>query len=1023
MMNAEHFLKILEERELLSERAISRLRTQLGANAKTMSAGALAKTLIQKGRLTKHQANQVLKTKTGPPVDEKQPDPNQDASISHLGFAPLEEENKPAPAKAKAEPKPKSRPKQPSAQKKRLETTKPPEEKIALEPISGADSKGKPKTVDLLGDAKGSEPMPQRQSKPLETSDLPAGDLIDEAADEPSEDVLLASKKRSFRRRSRKPKSKKKGLDPSQSEWESPLMLIGGAALVFLVLVGWLVWFLLKRDTGDDVLKAAENHFSSGAYTQAISDYERFLKSFPRHARVSEARVQLGVTRIRQETESTSDYGHALEVAKEQIRAIEDEEKFSGATSDLADLLEQIVCGLAEQAVQAEDPEIIAQRSAQANEALKLINNTKYVPNSQRPVEAINAVRQNLGLVARRQERNEQRREALAAIESATTAGNTREAYAAYQKLLDIHPEFANDPLVAKAVAGITASERSSVVFQAAPKEAIPGQASSPMIASLALADCESKIPADKEPRPVFVRTNGAIWALDADSGRLLWRHFVGFDLSGMPLLIQGDVLVIDTVSHDLVRFEGKTGQTRWRLEIGEPLLAPVGRDNQILLATLSGKMFVLEAETGKSSGFIQFAQGIPVPPLVDSHNGRVCVVGEHSSVYVLVGEKLICRDVFHLGHRASSIATPPVAALGHIIIAENQGQESAQLHALSFQPDGTLAEKTKPIRMDGQVTTQPAVDGKRLVVLTDHGEIQAFDVAAGQSENVLVSIARRPATGRLANHYGLVQNGRLWIADTRLSQFTILPTGSRFQVEDLKDHFDGDAFDYPLMADGNRMIHVRRRAQTEGVTITAVEFNGGQIVWQTHVALPLAGEPIVDASRRTITTGSHSGQIFHLNEETFRDRVQNQPLRSDANMKSRTIENSLAPESGTAIFSNAGQEGVLAVHLDSSPFRLAWLDLPDALACSPIAFAGGLLCPSQIGQVFLLDLKSGKELSTPFQPRLTPEQPVEWTRPSATPDGRRFVIANRHGQIFLVELSGTERLEMKEAGSTGLLP
>ncbi|MBN1854076.1 MAG: PQQ-binding-like beta-propeller repeat protein, partial [Pirellulales bacterium] len=29
----------------------------------------------------------------------------------------------------------------------------------------------------------------------------------------------------------------------------------------------------------------------------------------------------------------------------------------------------------------------------------------------------------------------------------------------------------------------------------------------------------------------------------------------------------------------------------------------------------------------------------------------------------------------------------------------------------------------------------------------------------------------------------------------------------------------------------------------------------------------------------------------------------------------------------------------------------------------------------------------------------------------------------NRHGQIFLVELSGTERLEMKEAGSTGLLP
>ena len=45
------------------------------------------------------------------------------------------------------------------------------------------------------------------------------------------------------------------------------------------------------------------------------------------------------------------------------------------------------------------------------------------------------------------------------------------------------------------------------------------------------------------------------------------------------------------------------------------------------------------------------------------------------------------------------------------------------------------------------------------------------------------------------------------------------------------------------------------------------------------------------------------------------------------------------------------------------------WL-LPGPLSCPPIALAGGLAAPSEVGQVFLLEPSSGKSLGEPFQPR-----------------------------------------------------
>ena len=110
----------------------------------------------------------------------------------------------------------------------------------------------------------------------------------------------------------------------------------------------------------------------------------------------------------------------------------------------------------------------------------------------------------------------------------------------------DVVFTFSNDPLVAEAVSGITAAERKGVVFTDAPKEAATGDFDSPIIASLALADRQGATAPNGELRPIFVRIDGALYTLDAKSGTLLWRRFVGFDLAGSPLALKEDVLVTE---------------------------------------------------------------------------------------------------------------------------------------------------------------------------------------------------------------------------------------------------------------------------------------------------------------------------------------------------------------------------------------------------------------------------------------------------------------------------------------------
>src|SRR5262249_58128924 len=57
--------------------------------------------------------------------------------------------------------------------------------------------------------------------------------------------------------------------------------------------------------------------------------------------------------------------------------------------------------------------------------------------------------------------------------------------------------------------------------------------------------------------QPVFLLIEGAVYGIDAQSGRILWRRFVGYETTNQPLALTSggasDVALIDSPPHHLL--------------------------------------------------------------------------------------------------------------------------------------------------------------------------------------------------------------------------------------------------------------------------------------------------------------------------------------------------------------------------------------------------------------------------------------------------------------------------------------
>ncbi len=813
-----------------------------------------------------------------------------------------------------------------------------------------------------------------------------------------------------------------------KNDHDSPLILIGGGALGLLLLGGIGLYLLMGLQSGDQLIDSAKSAYSSGSYSQAREEYEAFVEDFTTHLRWSEARVALSVVKLRQLVEGSTDWDRALSLAQEELPKIEDEPAFPEARAEFASLVPRITRGLAKQADEASaaddgsNAEEVDKLVARTKDALKILGNTKYVPKSQRDDAEIAEFQELLARVGRRREALADLNATLAAIGSATASDDAAAAYRSHAEFVSRRPGLREDERLASGLAEAIEAERQTIRFVEDAAEAATEERPSPIALAIPLATPSRE--GTTSASGLFTRQlAGVLYGLKPTDGSLIWRRPVGERLAEvLTTPIGKDLLVIDHRHGELLRIKASSSKLVWRVALEEPgeksgLNQPVSVGDRVLVSSESGRLWSVDAATGRRLGYAAFAQPLRAAPAVDQERGRAYVVGEQSSLYTLDAETLACQAVRYTGHARGSISVAPIFLDGWVMTLENAGEATSRLNVYSTDDSGAIASQLADWRLDGVASTPIGVFERRLLVATESGATYLYELVGEREGQPLTLLASRGAeSGPPQRRYAVEVDGGVWIAGEGLRRTAASPADSSLVSRNLADACDRDLFIGPLETRGNAILHSRRTRDGLGAVVAASDTRSGELVWETSLAAPPAVAPAISRKPQGVVATTLAGHTHLIDSAAIRARVSAEPAAEPS--RSTRYEAAVSLGSGEAVLMQKGSKQWLRTALTPRASARV-LRLPGELASRPAKMAKYLVTPLSIGQVHLLD-STGKQIATPFQPRVEVGTTIDWTPPAvAQVAGQRLVVlSDGESIVYSLRLNTSGDPTLEEAGT-----
>ena len=258
-------------------------------------------------------------------------------------------------------------------------------------------------------------------------------------------------------------------LQPT-SQWDSKLLLVGGASLGVLIVIGAFLFMSLTRGSADEMFAAASEDYRGGSYSQAIKRFEKYLDAYPNDKNASLARVRMNMAHLWQ---VSGDPERGLKVAKEILPKIEGEESVGEAREELASLLPGIAEGFLEKAKLSNDTLEQEDLLASTEEAMTLVNNPTYIPSTLRKSQLtrIDTITDDIARVQRDIDRETQLANTIEFILASVGSGDTKGAYEARYELLGKYPGLDSNDELHEAVLKITEKERDRVKVVEQPLE------------------------------------------------------------------------------------------------------------------------------------------------------------------------------------------------------------------------------------------------------------------------------------------------------------------------------------------------------------------------------------------------------------------------------------------------------------------------------------------------------------------------------------------------------------------------
>ena len=982
-MSAKKFIQLLEDNGVLDASTLRDVRRQI--SDKRVTAATIAKALVEKGKLTKFQATKLVGKATASP----EPNDDDESGLLLVEEPPAEDEIvmlEEAVADAPEDV---------------VGLTPVEDAGAALTPVGGNPSSGGLELLDGGLEALGGGGFESLDSLDG-TSGSGASDPFSQAAPpRPTSAAGGASKKE---RREKK----------NHQDWGGKTMIGGGGLLLFLILAGGLLYYNLTKQSPLELHDAAEEAYRTESYSDAMAKFEKFVKAYPSDEKADDAQVRIVLCRIRI---VIGDPQRAYDTAKEQLPTVQDLEAFPPARDELATLLPAIPEGFIKKASQAADTDGKEEMVGKAEKALAdLVNKPEYVPASKRPAERLKRIDEDVKIVKRAIAQDRDLVKAIVQIKEHVTNDKTVDAYQVYQDLLKEYPGLRDNKSLQAAVLEITVKLKNLVKVEEEASAALPTD--EPSITEYRVVLASRHTNANKGvPRlngqVVAVLASGSVYGLDAGTGAVLWRRYVGHNTKHhpQPLSAQSDadILITDAHRQELVRVKAGLGELVWRLPIGEKFASPVIAGDQIYVALDSGKILQIDAVSGNSARRVAIPQTLGISASAAQIHPYLIQVGDHSNVYAISRESLACAEVVYLGHKAGTIATPPLIVQDHVLIAENAAPEFCWLHIFKITPSGEgplLRRPQAPLRLAGNVIVPMTLYGRRPVVATDLGEVNVFNVDFNTDTNTVTTATAPLPASRAAPllSYPVIEGTTLVLADNKLVKYELQISLKQITQKSVTNSVD--ACIGPPRLFGDILIVTRRKEGSVGATVSALQVdNFRQQEWETQIGTPIAR--VAPAGGNSLAAITAAGALFEIDGKVLQAKVTNDPAVTVTAVGGALSFTDQVEFAGgkVAFFNPAANEQALIYTPEAGPGRLRVVQLKLAgakVTCTPAAFQDGLLAPLDSGSVMLANTTTGDHLVLPFQPKLGPGEAVKWQRPAILGDA--FVIVDDRRNIYRVE-------------------
>lgn len=983
-MSAKQFIEKLEKLGLLAPELLEELRRQVEDSKARITAGTLARLLVDNGHLTKFQATKIISDMSNDAPGKQADGAKSSDSEDLLDLAP-----------------------------------EVPQGSAANKAVILDDDDGEVVDVDVINDDE------VVAVEVVGDDDVVAVEVVDEpqAASEPrpKRTKRITKIENTGAKRPKepsKPRSKRPLNPPSRpgdNPWESHRILSVGVVLGLLIVFALALGYYFLRGNAEQMLAAANDAYKPNNYEVALKKYEAFADTFSTHEDASMARVRIGMCKIRKDIESLPNPAEALKTAETVLPTLVKEPGLASERGDVAGALVALAQKFNTRADNAKDTEGKKVLMNDVKRLETLLADTQYVGNSARDQfgVALKAIEEDKRRIERDIAREEDLSTSLVKIDEMLNDKRTSEAYLIRSELLSRFPQLEKDPSVIQRVQKAAQIQQTLVTPDIPEIKVSPNAPPAPSTKAVSLINRAGNETKTLAGRIICVAAKGTVYGLDGQNGSVKWRYYVGRDMVHDPLPVgdslQSDVIVLRPDLGQLTRLEGATGNVKWFCELGGPAHAPRIDGEDMLISLKNGTLLNIEPQSGQIKWAAHTPQPLQVTPIINGEKEHIYVPANHQNMYVLSRQDGRCKEVFYVGHREGGIAVPPIHLLGQLFIFENRTAEKSVVRIMSTDDTGAnISFGQEPIEMDGNIVTTPLIDGRKLVVMTDRGQIKVFDVVPSEKIKVSVLASEVAAESRPMMTWGATENNQLWLTNFRFTRFEVqVSTGK------LVRHFvlnETDEFVGPPLKFDDIIVHRRIPRGNRGIRVSAVRADNGADQWATDLGVPVVmlaspaqgrfdaviasgAQFAIDPSQMFLNKAESNVDSFKFGMNFSNPRTLAGGLITLQNLTTGNRFTTYAPTpSGNKIKNGAA----------------SYAAKPTA---PPASVGNGVAVGLDDGQLLVVDPLTGTTLSKPFQPPVEPGKKHVWNEAVYLDEAKALFATDSRRKLYRVGVGESLRV------------